>query len=174
MRAVNRIAAGLLGMVLLAGGLLVAVEGALAAAGRSPWLLPLGRWHATLSSTTPADGPVLGMSLLIGVIGLAILAVQVPPWPPQRLLTGDAGAWWVARRSVEQRAAAAAAGVTGVHHPHAQVRGSERRWRLRMRAEANPEQRDEVVSAVRRELDRLSVPQDVPVVVALRRPRRVA
>jgi hypothetical protein len=43
-----------------------------------------------------------------------------------------------------------------------------------MRAEAKPEQRDEVVSAVRRELDRLAAPKDIAVNVALRPPRRVS
>jgi hypothetical protein len=115
------------------------------------------------------------VSIVVGVIGLIILALQIRPWPPQRLVTGDVrGPWWVARRSVEQRAAAAAAGVSGVHNAHAEVRGNERRWRLRMRAEANPEQREEVNNAVRRELDRLAVPRDVAVNLALRRPRRVA
>jgi hypothetical protein len=53
------------------------------------------------------------------------------------------------------------------------VRGNERSWRLRLRAVANPEQRDEVVSAVRRELDRLAAPADLPINLALHRPRRV-
>jgi hypothetical protein len=175
MRLVNLLATSLLGLVLLAGGLLLAAEAALVWAGQSPWLVALDRWHARLSHTPLSNGWVLGASIVVGVIGLIILALQVRPWPPQRLVTGDVrGPWWVARRSVEQRAAAAAAGVSGVHNAHAEVRGNERRWRLRMRAEANPEQREEVTNAVRRELDRLAVPRDVAVNLALRRPRRVA
>jgi hypothetical protein len=175
MWAVNRVASSVLGIVLLVGGLLAAIEAAVLAAGRSPWLVPLDRWHATLSSMALSDSRVLGASIVVGVIGLAVLALELRPWPPQRLLTGDAGdPWWVARRSVEQRTAAAATGVTGVHHARADVRGNERRWWLRMRAEANPEYRDEVVGAVRRELDRLAVPQDIAVKVALRPPRRVS
>lgn len=175
MRVVNRIAATLLGVVLLAAGLLIAVEAALLAAGRAPWLLPLDRWHATLSERSISDTRVLGVSIVVGVIGVAVLIAQLRPWPPQRLITGDArGSWWVARGSVELRTAAAAATVTGVHHARAEVRGNERRWRLRMRAEANPEQRDEVMTAVRHELDRLAAPPDIAVNVDLRRPRRVA
>jgi hypothetical protein len=174
MRVVNLIAASLLGLVLLAGGLLLAAEAALVAAGQSPWLVPLDRWHARLSHTTLRGGWILGISIGVGVVGLIILALQVRPWAPQRLSTGDArGPWWVTRRSVEQRAAAAAAGVIGVHDAHADVRGNERSWHLRLRAVANPEQRDEVVSAVRRELDRLAAPADLSINLALRRPRRV-
>jgi hypothetical protein len=175
MWAVNRVASSVLGVVLLVGGLLAAIEAAVLAAGRSPWLVPLDRWHATLSSMALSDSRVLGTSIVVGVIGLAVLALELRPWPPQRLLTGGVGdPWWVARRSVEQRAADAANGVTGVHHARADVRGKERRWRLRMRAEANPERRDEVIGAVRRELDRLAVPKDIAVKVALRPPRRVS
>ena len=175
MRAVNRVATTLLGLVLLAGGLLIATEAALLAVHRTPWWLPADRWHATLSRAAIGDSRVLGGSIVAGVIGLAVLAAQVRPWPPQRVLTGaEHGPWWVARRSVEQRAEVAAAGVIGVHRPRATVRGRERRWWLRMRAEANPEQRDELLGAVRRELDRLAAPADIRVNLDLRRPRRVA
>jgi hypothetical protein len=174
MRVVNLIAASLLGLVLLAGGLLLAAETALVAAGQTPWLVPLDRWHARLSHTPLHSGWILGISIGVAVIGLIVLALQLRRWAPPRVLTGDArGAWWVTRRSVEQRAAAAAAAVRGVHDARADVRGSERRWRLRLRAVGHPEQRDEVARAVRRELDRLAVPKDLAVNLALRRPRRV-
>jgi hypothetical protein len=115
------------------------------------------------------------VSIVVGLIGLTILFLQLRPWRPRRLITGDErGAWWVSRRSLEQRAAAAAIEVVGVHNARADARGREQRWRLRLRAEANPEQREEVAHAVRRELDRLAAPPDVSVELALRRPRRVA
>lgn len=175
MRIVNRFAAGLLGVVLFALGLLAIVEAALVAVGGRPWLVPLDRWHAPLASRTLADNRVLGVSIIVGVVGLAILISQLRPWPPRRLVTGDVeGAWWVARRSLESRAAAAAGEVMGVHNVRARARGRERDWRLRLRAEARPEQSEEVADAVRRELDRMAVPADVPVKLALRRPRRVA
>ena len=175
MRVVNRLAASLFGLVLLAGGLLLAAEAALVAADQSPWLVPLDRWHARLSNTALRGGWVLGISIGVGIVGLIILVPQLRRWRPRRLMTGDPrDPWWVARKSVEQRAAAAAADVTGVANTRADVRGTERRWRLRMRADARPEQRDEVTSAVRCELDRLAVPKDVAVKLALHRPRRVA
>jgi hypothetical protein len=49
MWALNRIATSVLGIVLLVGGLLAAIEAAVLAGGRSPWLVPLDRWHSTLS-----------------------------------------------------------------------------------------------------------------------------
>lgn len=175
MRLVNRVAAALLGVALVGLGLLSIVEAALVAVGASPWLVPLDQWHSSLSARTLADNSVLGVSIIVGVVGLTILILELRPCPPRRLVTGDpAGPWWVARRSLERRAAAAAGEVMGVHNASARARGRERHWRLRLRAEARPEQRGEVIDAVRRELDRLAVPSDIPVKVALRRPRRVA
>lgn len=175
MRAVNRVAAGLLGLALLAGGLLVALEVALVAAGRAS-VLPLDEWRHDLSATTLASRWVLAVSIGLAVLGAAVLAAELRPWPPYRLLTGDDGGtvWWVSRRSVERRVAAAANAVTGVDNARAAVRGRERRWRLRMSAEARPDDRDAIQRAVRNELERLSVPRDVAVAITLRRPRRVA
>ncbi len=174
MRLVNRIAASLLGLVLILLGLLAIVEAALVAMGASPWLVPLDDWHGSLSRLTLGDNRVLGVSIIVGVVGLTILLLQVRPWWPRRLITGDdRRAWWVSRRSLEQRAVTAATQVMGVHKARARARGRETQWRLHLSADARPEQRDEVADAVRRELDRLAVPADIPMKVALRRPRRV-
>ncbi len=56
----------------------------------------------------------------------------------------------------------------------AEVRGGARRWRLRLRAEAKPDQREPVEQAVRGELHRLDLPDEVPLELALRPPKRVA
>jgi hypothetical protein len=172
MWAVNRVGAVLLGLVLLAGGLLVALEMVLVASGLGP-LLPLEEWQRALNTTTHADRWVLGVSIAVGVFGVLVLAAQLRPWPPHRVLTGDPGGteWWVSRRSVERRVEDAAESVTGVTGAHADIRGAERRWRLRMSAQARPERRDAIQGAVRDELERLSAPTDVPVGVTLRKPR---
>jgi hypothetical protein len=108
-RLVNQISAGLLGVVLFLLGLLAIVEAALVAVGGTPWLVRLDQWHGPLSRRTLADNRVLGVSIIVGVVGLTILILQVRPWRPRRLITGDdREAWWVSRRSLEQRAAAAA------------------------------------------------------------------
>jgi Family of unknown function (DUF6286) len=175
MWAVNRIATGLLGLVLLAGGLLVALEVALVAGGLDP-LLPLDAWRRELTTTPLSDRRVLVTSVVVGVLGLLVLVAQLRPWPPRRVLIGepDGTEWWVFRRSVERSIEAAANAVTGVAGARAAVRGPERRWRLRMSAQASPERLDAIQRAIRAELQRLSAPEDVPVGVRLRAPRRVA
>jgi hypothetical protein len=75
---------------------------------------------------------------------------------------------------VERRTGEVVRAVHGVGDEHATVRGGARSWRLRVRAEARPEQVGEVAEAVRAELDRLSLPPAVPVEVSLHSSRRTS
>jgi hypothetical protein len=174
MRIANRILTGLLGLALVALGLSVVVDMARVASGREPVLLAVDGWYRWLTSVSWGDGRVLGIAILLGVVGLALLVFEVRPWPPDRVRVVRAGAgapWWVSRRSVERRAAAAAS-ETGVSHARAAVRGRANRWRLRVRADGWPNQRPAVVQAVYSELDRLDAPPGIGVDISLRRPRR--
>jgi hypothetical protein len=174
MRRMNQIASGLLGVLLIGVGLLVALEVALVSLRRNPVWLPLGQWYQRLSATTLADRAVLATAIVVGLAGVAILVLELRRWAPDRLLAGGgAGApWWVSRRSVERRTATAAAATGRVARAHAEVRGRPRHWRIRVRADGWPDQREAVQAAVRTELDRLNVSADTVVEVALRRPQR--
>ncbi|MFC7484641.1 hypothetical protein ACFQX7_37885 [Luedemannella flava] len=81
--------------------------------------------------------------------------------------------WWMARRSVERRMAAAADRVTSVGGTRASVRGSRQNWRVRVAGRGPTEQHDAVADAVRRELGSLDAPPDTGLSVRLR-PGRVA
>jgi hypothetical protein len=177
MRRVNRIASGVLGVLLIAAGLLVAVEMVLIAAGRQPAWLPLQRWYQTIGFATLGSRGVLITAILAGLVGLGILVAQLRRWKPDRVLAGSgSGApWWVSRRSVQRRTAIAAGALAGIGNARADVRGRPQSWRLRLRADGGPDQRDAVQRAVRDELDRLNVSAATAVDVVLRKPnRRVA
>jgi hypothetical protein len=88
MRAVNRFASGLLGLVLIVVGLVVAIEAGLIAAGRRPAGLPLDGWYQRLTATTLANRAVLVTAIVVGVVGLLILVSQLRRWAPDRLLVG--------------------------------------------------------------------------------------
>jgi hypothetical protein len=174
MRTANRLGTLLLGLALIAVGLLVAIETALVAAGRDPWLLPLDSWHHRLTTTTAASGTFLAVSIAVAAVGLILLVAEVRPWPPQlvAVAAGRPGeSWWVARRSVEQRVSTAANRVTGVHDANARVRGGRSAWRVRLSARGDSSDRDRVSTAVRDELGGLGAPSDVRVKVSLRRGR---
>jgi hypothetical protein len=173
MWAVNRIATVLLGLVLLAGGLLVALQVALVASGRDR-LPVLESCRRGLTITPLSNRWVLVTSVAVGAFGVLVLVAELKPWPPHRVLTGEPGAteWWVSRRSVQRQVEAAANAVTGVAGARAAVRGPERGWRLRVSAQARSEHLDAIRMAVRAEMRRLSAPADVPVNITLRAPRR--
>jgi hypothetical protein len=174
MRTANRILTAVLGLALIALGLSVAVDMARVAVGREPVILPLDGWYRWLTSVSWSDGRVLGIAILLGVVGVALLALELRPWAPDRVRVMRAGApapWWVSRRSVERRTAAAAT-ETGVARARSDVRGRGNRWRLRVRADGWPNQRPAVVEAVHAELDRLDAPPGIGVDISLRTPRR--
>ena len=190
MRVVNRLAGIVLALLLIGGGLLVIAETVLFLADRPPWLLPLESWRDTLSSTELADRAVLATAIVALVVGLGVLILQLRRVTPNRLRAApptDAGPapdgadpkghpdWWLQRRSVERRTAAAAQSVWGVHDAQAHARGRRGRWGLTVsgEAQAGEESTAEVETVVRRELDLLSVTADVPVTVALKHSRRV-
>jgi hypothetical protein len=176
MRAVNRIAAALLGIVLIVVGLVAAAELAQVANGGHPWPRWLADWLSRWPTTTFGDRRILALAIVVAAVGLVIVIAQLRRWRPDRLPAGDArqGVWWLSRRAVERRTAARADAMVGVHEASAKVRGGSRRWRLRVRAEAKPDQQEPVEQAVRGELHRLDLPDEMPLELALRPPKRVA
>ena len=177
MRVGNRIASALLGLALIAIGLVLTVDVWRIASDAAPLVLPLDEWYEFLTTTALSDSRFLVAAALVGLLGLALLILELRPWAPARVRAGAApdAPWWVSRRSVERRTASAAGEIRGVERVHSQVRGPAKRWRVTVRGEGLPERRDSVAQAVRAELDRLYAPSDLPITVVLRRPRgRVA
>lgn len=179
MRVANRLAALVVGIVLFAAGLLALVEGVLAATGRRPWPVDFAGWYGPLTRTRLSAPVVLGVSVAVGIVGLAVLFAEVRPWAPNRLSVrhlhgGESVAWWVHRRSVERQLSDAVDTVAGVSDTRVRLRGRRARWRVvvgpRGRADAKPEVQ-RVVSA---QLDQLAAPTPVRLRIAMRRPKRVA
>jgi hypothetical protein len=155
-RTVNRVATLLLAVALLAGGVLVAIEGLLTALGR-PGPLPHG-WSAALTTARWRDTPVRTVAAGVTLLGLVLLAAELRRWHPVRLrLAGDDG-WHLHRRSVERRLARAARSVPSVRRARVRVRRRGDVWRPRVTATGDPAARADVEFALRRELDRLAAP----------------
>lgn len=176
MRVANRIASALLGLALVALGLLAAAEAVLALAGRPP-LLPLDDWYERLTRVTYAGTAVRLVSIGLIVLGVLILAAQLRRWRPTELdlrSDGERGHWRMQRRSLENQVSDEVNRVAGVHEAHATARGGEHRWKLRVRALADTGQADQIRATARRAMDRLAVANEVPLIVDVRRPRRVA
>ncbi|MEV4203057.1 DUF6286 domain-containing protein [Micromonospora globbae] len=169
MRTANRLATLLLAVALLAGGVLLAVEALLAAAGRPALLTDAGGWAATLGDTRWDDPAVRVSALVLLLVGLAVLVAELRRWSPQRLDAGDG--WHLHRRSTERRLAAAAGSVPGVHRARVRVRRRGGHWWPRVVATGDPATRAEVEFAVRQELHRLTAYRPDRVEVRLSRRR---
>ena len=87
MRAFNRVLSLLLGLALLAGGLLVAAEVASALLDRGELAIPARRWADELRATTFADARVVFG--VIAAVGLVLLVAEARRWPTRRIPLAD-------------------------------------------------------------------------------------
>jgi hypothetical protein len=116
-RVLNRALAVVVAMTLLAGGVLVAVEIAVAAADRRPWVLPHDQWYRWARDTPWDAWAARGILLAVAGAGLVLLALQLVRRRPDEL-AADGGApgvdLVVARPSLERSLGRTVAGVDGV------------------------------------------------------------
>ncbi|MCX5116608.1 DUF6286 domain-containing protein [Micromonospora sp. NBC_00362] len=173
MRTANRVASLLLATALLLGGAAVAVQALLLTAHR-PTPLDTSGWLDALSGTRwddPTVRVVAGGALLLGLL---ILVAQLRRWTPVRLPADERDGWYLHRRCVERRLAAAACAVPGVRRARVRVRRRGGQWRPRVRATGDPAARAEVEFAVHQELRHLTAPRPARIDVRLLPRRRPA
>lgn len=156
MRVLNRLASLLLGLALLAGGLLVVVEAVLVGLDREPLVIDRQGWYETLTSTRFSDGDFLAVAIGVGVLGLLILVLQLRRWRPTRLSVPVAEGWHVQRQSAERVLAGAAGGQPGVASARVRIRERRTGWHPYVTAVGDPTARPRVEDAVRAELARLA------------------
>ncbi|HTE69402.1 MAG TPA: alkaline shock response membrane anchor protein AmaP, partial [Actinomycetes bacterium] len=95
MRAFNRVLSLLLGLALLAGGLLVAAEVAAALLDRGQLVIPARRWADALRATTFADARVV--FAVVAAVGLVLFVAEARRWPKRRIPLADdqQRSWWL-------------------------------------------------------------------------------
>ncbi|MGH8876653.1 MAG: DUF6286 domain-containing protein [Stackebrandtia sp.] len=152
MRVVNRLLAMLLALALLCGGLLLVVEATTVAVGRPPVLVPRERWYRALVGISLGDAVVLVVSVSLLALGVVLLFLQLRPWRPVRL-PADRTGWFLRRRSAQHSLALAVDELPAVSSARARL---GRKWKLRVRAEADSRDRDTVREAAVAELERLA------------------
>jgi len=123
-RAANRLLATLIALVLLAGGLLVAIEIAFAQAGAHPVLLPHHRWYRALRHAEWSDPSTRAVLGLMVAVGLALLVLEALKRRPSSLSTqaGESARYEVDRRSLEASLRRTAQSVDGVEKARARAR----------------------------------------------------
>ncbi|MPZ27938.1 MAG: hypothetical protein GEV12_16380 [Micromonosporaceae bacterium] len=156
MRVINRLASLLLGLALLAGGLLAAVEAVLVWLDRAPLLIDRQGWYDTLTTTRFSDNGFLVVAIVVGLAGLLLLVLQLRRWRPTRLSVPAAQGWHVQRRSAERLLAGVAGGASGVSTARVRLRERRGDWRPFVTAVGDPSARPQVEAAVRDEVARLA------------------
>lgn len=178
LRIVDRIVAGVIALALLVGGVLIAIEIALQAAGREdPWVLPWDTWYREGTETPWSDPAVRAISVGLVVAALLLLALQIarrrpaalPVRPHRDVVDVD-----LDRRGLERWLEARLAKVDGVGVVNVRAR---RRGNVRVRADAVSRQTGPIEhrlgEAAERELADLDLVRRPSVDVKVR-PRRSA
>ena len=151
MRVANRVVAAVLGLGLLVGGLLVAVEIVVAGFDRRPWVLPHDDWYASARTRTWESAPARWIFIGLVAAGLLLLFLQLARRRPAAMaLTPGAVPADLARRSLERSLAREATAVDGVAAAKAKV-GEDR---ADVVASSNRRQTDDLQPRVTQALDR--------------------
>lgn len=85
MNIANRLLGMILGLALLGGGLLAAVEAALAFAQRPRWLVPYDQWAPAVAELAWDDRTLMVAAALIVLAGLLLVILQLWPGRPDAL-----------------------------------------------------------------------------------------
>ena len=113
----NRVLSALFALLLVAGGLLVAVEIVIAQLGRPALLIPWPAWASWLRGQTWDTSTVRLILAGVAVVGLVLLILALRPGKPRRLAlpaTGSNLHMSIARRALQQNLADTAARASGV------------------------------------------------------------
>lgn len=164
MSLLNRVVATLLALVLLLGGLLVAVEIVLAQLGRPELVVPHRQWAAWARQETwdaPAVRALLAGLVLLGLL-LLVLALRrgkprTLPLPPREGRTPPGVEVHASRRGVERMLAAATSRVSGVDRAQVSLTRRNARVRASTPTRSQPDLSDDVARTVTQELDRLGL-----------------
>ena len=99
MRAFNRVLSLLLGLALLAGGLLVAAEVAAALLDRGDTVIPTRRWADAAGDHVHRPGRPVVFGV-VAAVGLVLFVAEARRWPKQRVPLADdqQRSWWLLRR----------------------------------------------------------------------------
>jgi hypothetical protein len=125
MRIANSVLAVLLSLLLIAAAVVVPVEVVFALLGREHWVLPWEGFADSLRNSTWDAGPVRAALIVLGVLGLLLLAAQLKPRRPRELrlqpLTEGVQAG-TSRRSLQRSLTRASSDVDGVSQSSVRAR----------------------------------------------------
>jgi hypothetical protein len=158
-RLLNRLAALLVGAVLIAGGALVIIEAVWTWTGSGFVWIPGRSWLTSFKTTPWSNNLVIAISIGVAIVGFVLLVVEVRPQRKRvARYRSDHGTWLLMRRSTEAHLSRRL--ETAVPTSPIKVRLSPRalRWRVMVTARAARSTRPALEAAARAELDQLHAP----------------
>ena len=151
MRVANRVAAAVLALGLLVGGLLVAVEIVVAGFDRRPWVLPHDEWYDSARTRAWESAPPRWIFIGLVVAGLLLLLLQLARRRPTTLaMAPGALPAEVGRRGLERSLAREATRVDGVASARTRIKNE----RAEVVASSNRRQTGDLPPRVTQALDR--------------------
>ena len=157
----NRVLLAVLGLVLVAAGLLVIIEAVWAWTGNGFVWIPGDTWLSSFKSTAWSDPATIAISVAVGALGLALFVGEALPRRPRvaPFPTENTGDWMLLRRPTEghlQRRLAAQVPVSPIK---ARLNPKRLHWTLKIRARAAASTRPDLERAARAELAVLRAPE---------------
>jgi hypothetical protein len=124
-QAFNRVVVAVLGLLLLVGGVLAAIEIAVAFAGGDHWILPYGGWYRSARSHSWESGEVRGVLVVLAALGASLFLLQLVRRAPSTIALhfddGASATYAVRRRSLERSLTRSAEQVDGVESARVKI-----------------------------------------------------
>jgi hypothetical protein len=166
----DRVLAAVVGLALLVGGLLAAVEIAVAFVGPGPWVVPYNDWYRNARSHDWQSGSGRGIFILVGTIGVFLVVAQfVRRRPLTMTLRSDSEVTYaVRRRSLERSLMRSIERVDGVESAGVTIDRKTLRVRARSHRRLPGDVKPAIQTAVDGRLRQLEVEPPPRVRISLR------
>lgn len=156
----NRLVALVVGAALAAVGFVAIVEAVATGAGAGFAWIPGRSWLRTLEATSWSNSTVLIAAIIVGIVGLVLLAVQVTPRRKATApITTGSGRWQLARRSGERHLERTLAHEPSTSGVKVRLRPHHHTWAVTVRVRSDRTQVDALRQRLTDELRRLGVPE---------------
>jgi hypothetical protein len=157
----NRLLMLIFGFALAGGGALVIIEGVWTWTNSGFVWIPGDAWLSTFKTTLWSAPIVIGVSIGVGALGLAIVLLQLRRHPKLTMAyaTDKPGEWHLVRRSTEAHLERRLRAEVPTSPIKAHLVTHTRKWSLNVRAKAAASTRPMIEEAARAELDVLQAPK---------------
>jgi hypothetical protein len=160
-RLFNRLLAFTVGVALVAGGVLVIVDGIWTWTNSGFVGIPGQEWLSSFKTTPWSATMVIVISALVAGFGLLLLLFELRPQRKRVITyqTDTAGEWLLLRRSTEGRLRRRLSEQVATGSIKARLKPRAGKWSLKVNARAAPSSRPVIETAARAELALLHAPE---------------